>query len=469
MKKIIFFLISIFILYLIIAELFYVYVPVKYSVIIILISIGYFIKLFRKKTIGIVSLLFFIVFTLPFLHLIPYLWIDLTQKTDTVWGLAANPFQFNNEIINLVGMMSSCGMIGMILPTLFLRKKNSHEVVSKKSKIVRKSMPLVLWFIWLVIGLILSILSAPEESLLNAAYTTSESASKELNVSSAWLLSYVVLLFALYDSLVEKNTFVRKIKKISIFSVIAYIVIILQFFRGDRESIPWLLACVLMIYYWLPFSTNTNFKIPKAKLTIFVSLAFAISVIVGASRSRISDAGNLSNAANIAANVLKENPELLKGTWTAVLLTPLSTAGDFLTNNKPYLWGEDYLNLILSIPPGFIADMIGYERPWGSGKGPATEMIYGEGGTHSSVLPFRNFGLLGIIFITSIIFNLLIKLDDVTYRKPSMSSTILLSTLVTILPHWLWYGEKNLLNGLIMYSLLLLLYKVSLAFKDITK
>lgn len=469
MKKIIFFLIFIFTLFLIIAELFNVYFSVKYSVIIILVSIVYFIKLFRKKRIGIVSLLFFLVFTLPFLHLIPYLWTDLTVRTDRVWGLVANPFQFNNDIMNLVGMMSTCGMMGMILPTLFIRKKNLHGVISDKSKIVRKSMPLVLWFIWLVIGLILSIISAPQESVLDAAYTSVGSVSRELNVNSAWLLSYVILLFALYDSLVEKNNYVRKIKKISIFSVIAYIVIILQFFRGDRESIPWLLACVLMIYYWLPFSTNTNFKIPKAKLTIFVTLAFVISVIVGAGRGKISDAGNLSNAASITTNIIKENPELLKGTWTAVLLTPLSSAGDFLTNNKSYLWGEDYLNLILSIPPGFIADMIGYERPWGSGKGPAKEMIYGQGGTHSSVLPFRNFGLLGIIFITSIIFNLVIKLDDVTYRKPSMSSTILLSTIVTILPHWLWYGEKNLLNGLIMFYILLFFYKVSLSFKNITK
>ena len=204
MKKIIFFLIFIFTLFLIIAELFNVYFSVKYSVIIILVSIVYFIKLFRKKRIGIVSLLFFLVFTLPFLHLIPYLWTDLTVRTDRVWGLVANPFQFNNDIMNLVGMMSTCGMMGMILPTLFIRKKNLHGVISDKSKIVRKSMPLVLWFIWLVIGLILSIISAPQESVLDAAYTSVGSVSRELNVNSAWLLSYVILLFALYDSLVEK-------------------------------------------------------------------------------------------------------------------------------------------------------------------------------------------------------------------------------------------------------------------------
>ena len=49
---------------------------------------------------------------------------------------------------------------------------------------------------------------------------------------------------------------------------------------------------------------NINFKIPKAKLTIFVSLAFVISVIVGAGRGKISDAGNLSNAASIKSITL---------------------------------------------------------------------------------------------------------------------------------------------------------------------
>ena len=80
-------------------------------------------------------------------------------------------------------------------------------------------------------------------------------------------------------------------------------------------------------------------------------------------------------------------------------------------------------------------------------------MIYGLGGTHSTVLPFRNFGLLGVFFISSIVFYFLIKVDRLVSKKPSMSSIILVATLVTIIPHWTWYGEKNLLNGVIMYLL----------------
>ena len=61
------------------------------------------------------------------------------------------------------------------------------------------------------------------------------------------------------------------------------------------------------------------------------------------------------------------------------------------------------------------------------------------------------------------------KVDRLVSKKPSMSSIILVATLVTIIPHWVWYGEKNLLNGVIMYLLFLLLYRISISFNNIFK
>lgn len=465
MKQIYFLILIVFVPYLIIAELFNIYIPIQLSIIIIVSSLIYFVRQFKKGNIGIVSLLYFIVFTAPFLHLIPYMWIDIESQGEIVWGLVSNPFQFNIEIMNLLGLIASCGMLGMILPTLIYRKKIEQITLFRFGK----SMPLILWFIWLVLGLYLSILSAPTDNLLSAAYTTVGSASRDLNVSSAWLLSYIILLYTLYDSLIEQNLYLKKIKKISVFLVITYIIVVLQFFRGDRESIPWILACILLVYYWLPSLKKTKIKMPKVRIFIFSFSIFALSFIVGYARSRISDSVDLYDAASVLSNILVENPELLKGTWTAVLLTPLSVAGEYILFNKPYLFGEDYFNLILSLPPGFVTDIFGYVRPWSLGKGPANEMIYGLGGTHASVLPFRNFGLLGVFFISSIVFYFLMKVDRLVSKKPSMSSIILVATLVTIIPHWVWYGEKNLLNGVIMYLLFLLLYRISISFNNIFK
>ena len=72
--------------------------------------------------------------------------------------------------------------------------------------------------------------------------------------------------------------------------------------------------------------------------------------------------------------------------WDMVcsLLTPISIAGDYIYNNYIYdyrlKWGEDYLNLLLSLPPGFLANWLDYVRPLNPMSGPAWEMRYGGGG-----------------------------------------------------------------------------------------
>ena len=83
------------------------------------------------------------------------------------------------------------------------------------------------------------------------------------------------------------------------------------------------------------------------------------------------------------------------------MLSSLSVIGDYvegtskrmdLFGNTEILWGRDYLDLFLSIPPGAIADLIGYQRPWNTEYSPwdgICHMVREE--THLYVLPFRNF------------------------------------------------------------------------------
>ena len=238
--------------------------------------------------------------------------------------------------------------------------------------------------------------------------------------------------------------------------------VVLQFLRGDRESIPWILAVILLILVWHPYSKGKNRAFPKATLLIVFVVMFAVSSMVGYSRSRISGLNDISSAVNVGLKVFTENPEFFKGTWTAVLLTPLSVAGEYVKVSPHLLYGKDYLNLILSLPPGFLADALNYERPWSLGRGPATEMLYGLGGTHASVLPFRNFGIIGVFIINYWIFDILTKMEKKWYKRPSMKTTLLLPVLITVFPHWLWYGEKNILNGLMMFYILYFGYKISI-------
>ena len=194
-----------------VAQFLGIYLPLKVSIYFIIAAVVVTTRKLSKKKIGILTFSYFLIYILPFMHLVPYLWTDVMDKRDQVWGLVANPFHFDVRVMQLVGMMAVAGISGMFVS--FLR----HQKLSRRIFTLTKmngTMPLLIWCSWVIIGVFFSYISAPRETLLTAAYTTSSSASRDLNMSSVWLFSYIILLFALYDCLNEKSRILQRIKSI---------------------------------------------------------------------------------------------------------------------------------------------------------------------------------------------------------------------------------------------------------------
>jgi hypothetical protein len=124
--------------------------------------------------------------------------------------------------------------------------------------------------------------------------------------------------------------------------------------------------------------------------------------------------------------------------------------------------GQTYLDLLSSIIPGFLADWIGYTRPIDALHGPAWEMIYGLGGTHAVVVPFMDFRMTGVFMIVAVWSFAFSRLEHYLINHLTASNLSLLGIIATAIPHWLWYGEKNIINALIIWFLLSILYKVRL-------
>jgi hypothetical protein len=243
-------------------------------------------------------------------------------------------------------------------------------------------------------------------------------------------------------------------------------VVYFQLLRGDRESVPWVFGLALGYYYWAAGITQRRgFTMPWLKISGVAFGLFVISMVLGPIRSGLTGASLADVGALIGDLYESESIGLanaLHGTWSAVLLTPLSVAGDHIYGLLAVKWGQDYLNLFLSIIPGFLADAIGYIRPIDRSQGPAWEMRYGHGGTHATVVPFMNFRMLGV-FLGPAIWTFIMS----NYEKKALRqvSVIRLSFLVTIAmasPHWLWYGEKNGFNALVLWLILAFFYRVSL-------
>ena len=118
--------------------------------------------------------------------------------------------------------------------------------------------------------------------------------------------------------------------------------------------------------------------------------------------------------------------------------------------------------MILSLPPGFVADFFLYERPLNRLQGPSYELSFGMGGVHSIVVPFKNFRILGVFLIPAIWSYIFSRYERNSVRKLSAINLSLLITVVMVSPEWLWYGDKYSINALIIWFILSLFYKISL-------
>ncbi len=70
---------------------------------------------------------------------------------------------------------------------------------------------------------------------------------------------------------------------------------------------------------------------------------------------------------------------------------------------------------------------------------------------------FRMAGVFVIITLWSFIFA---KIEKWTVKRVTVSKLALLGIIAMAAPHWLWYGEKNIMTALIIWFILSILYRL---------
>ncbi len=269
----------------------------------------------------------------------------------------------------------------------------------------------------------------------------------------------------------NKNKITKRFKILVIMAAIVLVVVYFQLLRGDRESLPWLLGLIVFYYYWgSDITQKPGFVIPWLRVFCVLSLFTFISLVLGSLRSSVASA-SFDDSFSLIVGLFEASSfdfsNIVHGTWSAALLTPLSVSGDYVHNILPIKWGQDYLDLLLSIIPGFLADAIGYHRPIDGHQGPAFAMRYGLGGTHALVLPFMNFRMFGVFLTLCAWGFLLVYYERRLLKNLCVKSFALLITLTMAFPHWLWYGDKNIINAILLWCIFTWFYKVSLSFNSL--
>jgi hypothetical protein len=448
-----------------------IFFPISVSVAIMTLVVTYFFLQLRARRIGVLMVLLLLVYLLPFIHIPPYLWYDFNSSPIRLWGLAVRPYMLNELIIELTAMIIVTGALGIAFTVSLTSKTFVRDSGLNANNTRRKyrSLSFPIWFIWVFIGVALSYVSAPKDTIFFSAYTSSDSIVENLNFASSWMMSYIILSFVFVDALIDQNTIQRNLKWKIILISIAYIVVWLQLFRGDRAALPWTFSLLIVNYYWLRgfLKMDISSHIPLFKISIWIFILFAVTMIIGAVRYQLTGIDiigaielikELSSAGHLGLS------NMLSGTWSAVLLTPLSVAGDHIHHILRTNWGEDYLNILLSLPPGFVTDIFDYERPLSATSGPAWEMRYGLGGTHASVVPFMNFRMVGVFIVPALWAYLFQYFERKSMRYVSVINISLLMSIALSSAHFLWYGEKYGINAIILWMIFAFFYRVSMGF-----
>jgi len=411
-----------------------------------------------------------------------------------MWGITANIYQVDEKIVSMMGLIGLVGTLGIICGSIIskLKYENVFLDISRLKYSDLDTMSLFAFFIWVSVAYISAYLTAPSGSIFSDGYINlNRSFVDSLNFSALIFVSFVLFIFAFCDFKVEKDFNKKIIKGTLLFISIFIVIIYLQLLKGDRESITLLISIIIL--YFLVTKNKTkkiNFRL-LIKSIIIVLLILSVSAFIGRFRG-----GEISNSDNIIAKAnetIKYSGQgssmysfiasnLQNSTWSASLLSVLSVSGDYLIGStRKALWtksgsnfeehpfkfyiGKTYLQYLLSLPPGFVADWIGYQRPIDGYSGPTWEMRYGLGGVHGYVVPFINFSLYGVFifaFLTSYFIN---HIYYVAYKIPNVKNLAFVGTVICVAPHWMWYGDKYAINILIISYISLWLYKIALKVK----
>jgi oligosaccharide repeat unit polymerase len=438
--------------------------PVILSVALAVIVFFYCLNKFKQNQIGILSLYSIGVCFLPFIHIIPY--VINTDYTTNPFVLGKGQFAlylYDKKIVELAAMIGASCALGIAFSISLVSKKrkfNFKDRSNSSDKLI-KTMPLFIWFIWFLIGIIFFIEITPAGGTFFASSYTSQPEGYLDFTPAAFLASYIIIIFVILDSFFDQSYSRRRIKKI--FCLLIFISFLFNLSTGTRELLPLIFGLILFFYFLK--NSNIKNKLNKIrsnkKIYIFLFIFFILGQLIGYVRSGLVD-GNFEDLIE-KVNRYFGLEYMLLGTWSSALATVLSVAHDYIDNILKFSGGRDYYNLLISIPPGFIADYFGYERPFTQYAGPAYEMRYGVGGTHITILPFRNFGIFGVFFISATLFSMLLYFEKICFRRYTVINSVIIVTIVTIVPLFLWYGEKFAINTFIIIAIFSFFYRISLS------
>jgi len=314
------------------------------------------------------------------------------------------------------------------------------------------------------LSFILSWLSAQPLTIFDS--TNAAAPTESINFNAAYLVSYIALVVLWVDSEFDPSPRRGSRKRILTVLLVVFFTGYFQLLRGDREAIGVLLA--LAVLYLTSGGGQARLavarRIVRTRLTRLVlptAVVLLAFVVIGALRN--TSRGSSWQPESVVHAVVYG---LQQSTWTAVLLTNLGIAGQYVDDARggapfEYLYGATYVDYALSLPPGPLAAAVGYERPLERDRGPNywTEGI-SAGGIHVVLVPFKNFGIVGALLGMAVAGFIMRRIELAGQSARRFWPRLLYGAMATVSFSWFWYGDMSAVRGVMVAALLFVWYRM---------
>jgi hypothetical protein len=482
--------------------------PVLFSLLIIVVCLLLVALFLRTPTFPAVSLYVLALYSLPFVNLVDHVVHppEFFADQQLIWGLASNDYQRDPRIIAATALVGATGAVALSAGMFFAASYWGRVVGIQLN---RPSLALPSFVFLAGAAIMLAWMRAPTATIFEVAYTQGVSPLETCGVNfNAPITAAAMFTSAIVIDLLSARGVVFGVKAVIAGIAILLVVFWYQFLHGLREAIAILPAVAILATFEPRFVRalrHPGVWVGVIAVSVVVVLAAQVIgsvrsvVAVGSAAPRVevcpvtalidvlsgpssasptppasgattqpvtatpvetpSPPSSAAGGTPVASppspleRVLSSPINLQTGTWSAVLLSPLSVVGDAERGMLAPRMGATYLDYVLSLPPSFIAQALRYERPIEPTHGPAWEMRFGLGGTHLLVVPFVNFRAPGVVLILAM-FGALVAATEIAARKrPTWIRLLWLAALLIAVPRWVWYGDLYMIRAAMAFAL----------------
>jgi len=433
-----------------------IFLPASWNITLMLVlTLGGIWKI-RVSSLSLATRWFIVLYSVVFIATLGYLF----DPNYSWWpgGELSLAYQTNPDIIALMTMIGLIGLVGLMVGMILAAQKTPKQIRYGMSPNQPRTLPLAIFVLILATALFFVWLITPTDSATYQLGTPGFTiATNILGFYSAGVVGISFIILAFLDAQRESKRRARRLK-LRLLALGVVSVLFLQLSTGHRSDSFGMLLSLTALYLTDPHATsNVRVWFLKFRKTRLVALILIPVVVFYAAFGVLRASGERRLDPTVVLDGFRY------GTWSAVLLTNLSLAGQYYEGSMVTDWGATYVDYFLSLPPGFLTKALGIERAIEPTHGPAWWFPgISAGGIDIALVPFKNFHTPGVLLVLLLVGYLIARIERAG-AQPRVLNRIVYAFLFNVSIPWFWYGDMNFIRGMMIAAVLWVSYSMALS------